>query len=61
MFNQTVVKVVPINETLWEEQIKSHEPIGGDEDDEGADMAQYEYMLENLREVVDYITDEIHD
>lgn len=54
--DQMALRVVSINETLWEEQTNSHEPI---ETDANGHSMQYDYMLENLKIQEDRIVEEL--
>ena len=46
-----IYQVVPINETLFTQQIETHNP---DDYDEGS-VDQYHYMVDNLRVIEDVI------
>lgn len=54
--NQTVIRVVPINATLWDEQTESHQI---QEDDSDGIDPQYDYMLDNLEIESDLVVAEI--
>lgn len=54
--DQTALRVVPINETLWKEQTASHNYI---DPSENSHNAQYDYMLDNLKIQEDRIVEEL--